>query len=426
MKLDELAQPLQRPYTKSRGCGIVRSQRSDYQHIPFLVPPAPPRDVPAGLAVARIAEANATLVRRPSPERADDRDRLVAYLSARREAVASSRMEGTWTTIDSVLSPGDAMDDREARSERMSVRAYAVALEEATEEVWEAGLAALTRDLVCRMHERVMSRDPSFRGIAGRIRQPGTAGDIVQIGGFPRKEAAIFNPPLPEYVGLCLDDVMAWLRDEELVELGDAGMGMALPMRMAVGHSHFEAVHPFSDGNGRVGRMLWPLQMLAAGHLPLYISGYIEENTAAYSLALQAAQKQLDYSGIVAFVCDAVIASSADEDATKTAITFLPDTWRQRGRFRRKSSPDRALGVLMRLPIITARQLSKELGVSFQAASRALKSLEKAGVVRERTGYGRNRVFAAEEVVALLSRPFGQDPAIALEGGRDLLGASGT
>jgi Fic family protein len=276
------------------------------------------------------------------------------------------------------------------------------------------------------MHERVMSRDPSFRGIAGRIRQPGTAGDIVQIGGFPRREVAIFNPPLPEYVGLCLDDVMAWLRDEELVELGDAGMGMALPVRMAVGHSHFEAVHPFSDGNGRVGRMLWPLQMLAAGHLPLYISGYIEENTAAYSRALQAAQKQLDYSGIVAFVCEAVIASSADEDATKTAITCLPEIWRQRGRFRRKSSPDRALGVLMRLPIITARQLSKELGVSFQAASTALKSLEKSGVVRERTGYGRNRVFAAEEVVALLSRPFGQDPAIALEGGRDVLGASGT
>jgi Fic family protein len=195
---------------------------------------------------------------------------------------------------------------------------------------------------------------------------------------------------------------------------------------MAVGHSHFEAVHPFSDGNGRVGRMFWPLQMLAAGHLPLYISGYIEENTAAYSRALQAAQKQLDYSGIVAFVCEAVIASSADEDATRTAITFLPDIWRQRGRFRRKSSPDRALGVLMRLPIITARQLSKELGVSFQAASTALKALEKAGVVRERTGYGRNRVFAAEEVVALLSRPFGQDPAIALEGGRDALGASGT
>ena len=426
MKIDELAEPLQQPYTKHCGCGIVRSERSGYQHIPFLVPPAPPRDVPAGLSVARIAGANATLVRRPSPERADDLDRLVAYLFARREAVASSRMEGTWTTIDSALAPGDAMDDREARSERMSVRAYAAALEEAAEDVREAGLACLTSDLVCRLHERVMSRDPSFRGIAGRIRQPGTAGDLVQIGGFPRKEAAIFNPPLPDYVVSCLEDVMAWLRDEELVELGDAGVGMALPVRMAVGHSHFEAVHPFSDGNGRVGRMLWPLQMLAAGHLPLYISGYIEENTAVYSQALQAAQKQLDYSGIVAFVCEAVIASSAEEDATKTAITSLPDTWRHRGRFRSKSSPDRALAVLMRLPITTARRLSEELGVSFQAASTALKSLEKVGVVRERTGYGRNRIFAAEEVVALLARPFGQDPAIALKGARDVLGASGT
>jgi Fic family protein len=364
-------------------------------------------------------------MRRPAPDNTGDLDGLVAYLFARREAVASSRMEGTWTTIDSVLTPGDALNERQARSERMSVRAYAAALEEAAEAVRDAGLAALTSDLVCRMHARVMSRDPSFRGIAGRIRQPGTAGDIVQIGGFPRKEASVFNPPLPEYVSACLEDVMAWLRDAELVELGDAGMGMALPVRMAVAHSHFEAVHPFSDGNGRVGRMLWPLQMLAAGHLPLYISGYIEENAAAYSQALQAAQKQLDYSAIVAFVCDAVIASSADEDATKAAITSLPDTWRHRGAFRRKSSPARALGVLIRLPIVTARQLSTELGVSFQAASTALKSLERAGVVRERTGYGRNRIFAAEEVVALLSRPFGQDPEIALEGGREVLRTDG-
>jgi Fic family protein len=215
---------------------------------------------------------------------------------------------------------------------------------------------------------------------------------------------------------------MAWLRDAELVELGDAGMGMALPVRMAVGHSHFEAVHPFTDGNGRVGRMLWPLQMLAARHLPLYISGYVEEHTAAYTRALQAAQKQLDYSGIVAFVCDAVIGAGAEEDATRAAIASLPDTWRQRGRFRAKSSPDRALAVLIRFPLMTARQMSTELGVSFQAASTALKSLERSGIVRERTGHGRNRVFAAEEVVALLSRPFGQDPEIALEGGRSVLG----
>ena len=426
MRIEDLAQPLRQPYTKNRGYGIVRSDRGDYRHIPFVVPPGPPRDVPARLSATRIAEASSTLMRRPSSATADDLDRLVAYLFARREAVASSRMEGTWTTIDSALTPGDALDGREAKSERMSVRAYAAALEEAAEEVREAGLAALTRDLVCRMHARVMSRDPGFRGIAGRIRQPGMAGDIVQIGGFPRKEAAVFNPPLPEYVASCLDEVMAWLRDPELVELGDAGMGMALPVRMAVAHSHFEAVHPFSDGNGRVGRMLWPLQMLAAGRLPLYISGYVEENTAAYSQALQAAQKQMDYAEIVAFVCDAIIASSADEDATKAAITSLPDAWRHRGNFRGKSSPDRALGVLMRLPIITARQLSKELGVSFQAASTALKSLERARIVRERTGYVRNRVFAAEEVVALLSRPFGQAPEIALEGARDVLGARDT
>ena len=75
----------------------------------------------------------------------------------------------------------------------------------------------------------------------------------------------------------------------------------------------------------------------------------------------------------------------------------------------------------IRMPIMTASVFAEELDVSFQAASIALNNLEKAGIVRERTGYGRNRVFAAEEVISVLSRKFGEDPEIALEGAKVLL-----
>ena len=148
------------------------------------------------------------------------------------------------------------------------------------------------------------------------MRAPGLPDDIMQIGGTGRKEDATYNPAPPEHVARCLEDVMAWLRNKTLIEMGDAGMGMGLPVRMAIGHAHFEAVHPFSNGNGRIGRILWPLQMTAAGHLPLYLSGYVEKNRDEYGQALQEAQKKLSYGRIVEFVANAVIETTSDyEDA---------------------------------------------------------------------------------------------------------------
>jgi len=103
-------------------------------------------------------------------------------------------------------------------------------------------------------------------------------------------------------------------------------------------------------------------------------------------------------------------------------IGALPDVWRSRSRFRKGSTAARALDLIDSMPIVTANLLSRELGVSFQAASTALHALADSGIVRERTGQSRYRVFAAEEVIAVLARPFGEDPEIALEGARVSLG----
>ena len=163
--------------------------------------------------------------------------------------------------------------------------------------------------------------------------------------------------------------------------------------------------------------------MAAAGRLPLYLSGYVEANRSSYGDALQDAQKRLSYGSIVELVAGAVVASHEDETLSKAAIRGLPGAWRERGAFRKGSSAARALSVLIRMPIITARLLSEELDVSFQAASNALNALESRHIVRERTGHERNRLFAAEEVIAILARKFAEDPEIALEGARHALGA---
>lgn len=424
MRAEDLTGQLRQPYSTARGYGLARVGRPGYENIWFVVPPPLPELVPAGLPAGIIGAANEILQRRPRADDASDLDRLMAYLFARREAVSSSRMEGTWSTVDNVLAPQGADGEGPGKSAHQSVRGYAAALEYALGKMQRSGIDALTAELVSELHERVMSRDPVFQGIAGRIRSPGLPGDVVQIGSPGRKEDSIYNPAPPEHVARCLEGVLAWMRNRTLIEMGDAGMGMALPVRMAIGHAHFEAVHPFSDGNGRVGRILWPLQMAAAGQLPLYISGYVERNRDGYRAALEEAQKQLRYSAIVGFVAQAIIASHDEEKVSKAAMGDLQDAWLRRTNFRRDASAARALPVLIGMPILTARTLADRLGVSFQAASTALNALAARRVVRERTGQGRNRVFAAEEVIAILSRPFAEEPEIGLEEARRILGIS--
>ncbi len=425
MRRDELTGKLRQPYSAERGYGVMRVNKDGYENIWFVVPPPPPEEVPHGLEAGLIGKANTILQNRPPLTEASDLDKLAAYLFARREAVSSSRMEGTWSTVDNALTPGDVYDEGEGKSEHASVRGYAAALEYGLSRIEQRGLAALTAKLVCELHKLVMSKDPRFQGVAGRLRKPGLPGDVVQIGAAGRKEEAIYNPAPPEHVTRCLEDVMSWMRNETLIELGDAGMGMALPVRMAIGHAHFEAIHPFSDGNGRMGRILWPLQMAAAGRLPLYLSGFVEAHREDYRKALESAQKQLQYGPITSFVSKAVIASDEEDRTSKAVIAGLPDIWQSRSKSRKGSSAARAIDVLTRMPIVTARTLADQLNVSFQAASTALNALEEAHIVRERTGHGRNRIFAAEEVIATLARPFNEDPAIALEGARRNLSVPG-
>jgi Fic family protein len=376
--------------------------------------------MPRGLPVAAIARAMRVLEQLPAIDSTDELDQRIAFLFLRREAVESSRMEGTWSTIDHVLTPGELYDENEGRTERASVLGYAHALEAELRTSIPAGVRSLTPALVCRLHREVMSRDPGYQGRAGQIRRPGRPGEIVFIGGTRRREEAVFNPTPPRHVERCLNEVMEWLSDDELAALGDAGMGIPLPVRLALGHSHFEAVHPFSDGNGRVGRMIMSLQMAYTGRIPLYLSGFIEAEKRDYIRGLEAAQKKLNYGPMVEFICDAISASHREAQLTRKLILSLPDNWRARGPFRRGSAADRSLAILLGCPILTAKMLQDALQVSPVAAQRAISQLRGAGILRERTGFRRNRVFAAEEVIQILSRRFGEDPALALEHARDL------
>jgi Fic family protein len=413
MRREDLCNELRRQYKVGLSSGVTKVDDPEYRNIWFVVPPPPPTTLKV-LPLKALAGANRVLNRLTSFEDMTALDRTLAFLFGRQEAVTSSRIEGTWSTIDHVLTPEGLQEQDKDGSATASVRGYAKALEDAASRVVKERFKALTKQLVCRMHKAITEHDPSFRHSPGKLRTPGQPGAIVQIGSPGRKEGSVYNPPPADQVERCLDAVMSWYQDDLLAETGDAGIGLLLPVRLAVGHAHFEGVHPFPDGNGRVGRMLWPLQMMLAGHSPLYLSGYVEAAKKDYGLALQAAQKQLQYGPIIEFLCQAIETSFEEAELTRRSLSDLPMVWRSRAKFRAGSAADRAIETLISSPILSARELAKLLKIPFESASKALAALAARGVVRERTGYLRNRIFAAEEVIAILARPFGSGVADAL------------
>ena len=280
MNRNELAPLLNRVFQERLKAGIEKVPNPKFKNMWFVIPPAPPRQLPRALPAKAVAHASEIIAQLPNVEQANLLDRLLSYLYVRKEAVESSRMEGTVSTIDLVFTPGDLIDAKEAKSEQSSVRGYAHALENVLAKVPSEGLSIFNVELVSRLHRATMKYAPLFKGVPGKIRAPGQPGEIVWIGKATRPEDSIYNPTPPKHVLRCLKDVMNWLGDEELVELGNAGMGIPIAVRLALGHAHFEAVHPFSDGNGRVGRMLLTLQLACLGKIPLYLSGYIESEKA--------------------------------------------------------------------------------------------------------------------------------------------------
>lgn len=422
MNINELVSVLQEPFTQEKGFGITKLNAPDWENIYFIVPPPPPKKIDIkSLPHQILAEAIRALAKLPSVSEMDELDKIVNYLFVRREVVQSSRLEGTWSTIDHALTPGSISDEEEGQSSHQAVRSYAKLLEEIIKETNKKKESIFTVDFICRIQKSIVENDSNSKGIPGKLRTHGEPGSIVTIGGSQRKENSIYNPTPPKEVVRCLEEVLEWLRDTELAEKGEVGGGLSLPVRLAIAHSHFEAVHPFTDGNGRAGRSLWPLQMVCAGTMPLYLSGYVEEYKDQYAIVLQEAQKKLNYIPIIEFICEAIVESSLEAKKTKDVIRGLPEMWQERGKFRANSAARKALTLLLTSPIITSAFLEKELNIKKTTADDAIKSLVNKKILRFRERKNRHKVYAAEELIQIISRPFGSDIDLALEKAQRLL-----
>ena len=421
MRIDELHETLKQKFTVKRGYGIIKLKDKGFENIHFVVPKPPPHEMSIKeLPLKAVSEAMKVLSTLPSYEQMSELDKLVNYLFVRREVVQSSRLEGTWSTIDHALTPGEIADSNQGKDEHQAVRSYANLLDSIIEKTNQKKESIFTEKLINKIHKSIVENDPNSTGKPGKIREEGKPGSIVTIGGI-RVENSVYNPCPASEVKRTLSDLLKWLRDKELAELGDAGIGLNLPIRLAIIHAHFEAIHPYTDGNGRVGRSLWPLQMVCSGNMPLYLSGYVEIYKSDYIKALEQAQKKLNYSPLIKFICNAIIDSQIEAKITKQAILNLEEKWIKESKFRANSTARKSLRLLLTNPIISSSFIEKSLGVSGTAANDAINALEKKKIIRFRRHESRHKIFAAEELIQILSRPFGSDIDLALEKAADLL-----
>jgi Fic family protein len=324
---------------------------------------------------------------------------LVSRVLTRREAVSSSKMEGTNSTLDELLAVEET-EDGDAKAAAAQVRDYALALDALLPRAHAVGPKIFTLDLVQEIHRAVMKGDGAYKDVPGEVRRV-----VVWIGAGDMAYST-FNPPPPVDMPACLNHSLDYMRNEGLQQ-----QTQGLLTRMAIAHAHFEAVHPFRDGNGRVGRLLLPLMMAADGHTPLYLSPYIEAHKTAYGDALKAAQQRLEWHVIVGYLADAVTATVDELMATRGALADLRNIWLKRRRFRGGSAAFAALDLLPHYPVVTVKRLAEALDVSYRAADTAVEQLQEAGILIERTGYRRNRLFAAAEALSIINRPFGAEPA---------------
>lgn len=373
---------------------------ADYPGVQALVPPPPPLRVPLGgvesqllLAHDALASLQAKLAGLPNPN-------LVLRTLDRREAVRSSQIEGTHAGVDHVFEYEATGSDQGLPADVRVTANYVRALDHGLREIRRIGSnQALTLDLIRTLHALLMEGDAEYlkKDVPGQFRSRQN-----WIGGLRIQDAKIVPPP-PDRLSGPLADLERGLQYRPAEE---DQYSISVVLRMAVLHAHFELVHPFIDGNGRVGRMLMPLMLAAEGYPPVYLAGFLKKHQARYYSTLADAQLRERWPEWVGFLAEAVVASCLDSIRTAEDLLAIRAKWGQQlAHLRSDASALAALDVILASPVVTANGLKAALGVSFPAANTAIAQLVDAKVLRPTGKLGRNRAFMADEVIARLDQP---------------------
>jgi Fic family protein len=317
---------------------------------------------------------------------------LFLYAYVRKEAVLSSQIEGTQSSLSDLLlfeldeAPGVPLDDVQ------EVSNYVASLNHGLERL-RSGFP-LSNRLIREIHQILL------KGGRGSGKDPGEFRRSQNWIGGTRPGNATFVPPPPGRVGDCMTALERFLHDEKT----------PLPMlaRAAFAHVQFETIHPFLDGNGRVGRLLITFQLCHSGILReplLYLSLYFKQNRSRYYELLDRVRREGDWEAWLRFFLDGVrqTAEGAVTAARRLAALFAADHERISRGGRRAGSAIRVHEGLKVRPVTSMQDLRKRTGLSFPATAAGMNLLRELGIARELTGKRRNRVFAYDAYLAVLN-----------------------
>jgi Fic family protein len=370
--------------------GSVKRTIGRYGYFAYFPQPIPRSVEVAMPSVSLLADAEAALGRLAGAGRLLPNPHFVARPYLLREAVSSARIEGTQTDVQEVL---DAVaTEAEPNADVEEVVNYIRALDVGIE---LASRVPLGVRVIRTMHEILLA------GVRGRERQPGELRRSQNWIGAPgaTPETAIFVPPPPEELGDLLAD---W---ERFANLED---GMPALVCAALLHYQFETLHPFLDGNGRLGRLLIVFYLITRGRLPaplLYLSPYLEERRDEYFACLQGVRERGDFDAWLRFFLRGVEAQANDAVARAERLLDLRERYRAATTTLRSQAAS-LVDLVFETPVLTTRLVETRLSVARPTALRLLSQLEDLGILTEiETGARGRRRWIAREVLDMQTKP---------------------
>jgi Fic family protein len=371
---------------------VVQSGPDGYSaFVPAPLPPDPPLRIDPSTQ-ALLDEANQALGRLDGVTLLlpDPGQFLYSYL--RKEAVLSSQIEGTQSSLSDLLLfeneavPGVPLDDVEETSNYIAAMSHGLAR-------IESGQLPLSNRLLREVHELLMS------GVRGGDKAPGDFRRSQNWLGGTRPGNSRFVPPPATEVVPAMSDLEKFLHDDPVPT--------PILVKAALAHVQFETIHPFLDGNGRVGRLLITLLLCSEKVLQqplLYLSLYFKQNRDAYYDHLQRVRTEGAWEQWLEFFLEGVmaVASSATETARRIRQLVEQDRDRVHGFGRGAASALRVHELAGRRIVLTAGGTAERLALSVPTVNGALARLEQAGILREVTGRRRGRIFVYDAYLALL------------------------
>lgn len=365
--------------------------RQPQGYVAFLPDPLPPKLTWTAALTRALSDADRLVgqlagegSRLPNPH-------LLIRPFLRREAVLSSKIEGTQATLGELLAAEAGAAVARSPHDLTEVAHYVAALEYGIKRLTTLPLSLR---LVRELHTKLMTGVRGDRAMPGEFRR---AQNWIGPPGCTIQNASYVPPPPVEL----MNGLSAWerfLHDQTWPPLAQA----------ALLHYQFEAIHPFMDGNGRVGRLLITLFLIERGILPsplLYLSAFFEATRWDYYDRLRGVTERSDWAGWLHYVFNGIARQSEDALGRAERINHLLAKWRQAASETQSKVPLLLVETLAANPYLTVGHASQRLRVAFTTVERAIARLERLGIVKELSGQRRNRVYCATALLKILDEP---------------------